>query len=48
MWETLNFVTKAESDLTNENSTNAYRVMVAGHELFGHGSGKLVQRGENG
>lgn len=42
LWETLNFVTKAESDMINENSTNAYRVMVAGHELFGHGSGKLI------
>lgn len=48
LWDTLNFMTKAESDMINENSTNAYRVMVAGHELFGHGSGKLIFRGKDG
>lgn len=48
LWETLSFMTKAESDMINDNSTNAYRVMVAGHELFGHGSGKLINRDNNG
>ena len=30
----------------HEFSKDAYKVMVAGHELFGHGSGKLIYRDE--
>jgi len=48
LWETVTFVTREESDLINQNSTDAYRVMVAGHELFGHGSGKLIYRQKDG
>jgi len=35
-------MTAKESDYMNEHSKDAYQVMVAGHELFGHGSGKLI------
>ena len=41
-------MTKNESDYLNEHGKDAYRVMVAGHELFGHGSGKLIYRGDDG
>jgi dipeptidyl-peptidase-3 len=37
-----------ESDLINRFQKQAYQVQVAGHELFGHGSGKLIYRDENG
>ena len=37
---------KHQSDLINRNQARAYQVMVAGHELFGHGSGKLIYRNE--
>lgn len=40
----MNFVTKEESDMLNNNMTDAYRVMVAGHELFGHGSGRMIYK----
>lgn len=35
---------KAESDQFNNYQTRAYMVQVAGHELFGHGSGRLIYR----
>lgn len=44
----MNFVTKEESDMLNEKMTAAYRIMVAGHELFGHGSGRLIYQDNNG
>lgn len=47
-WEHLEFMTLAESNFTHQFTKDAYRVMVAGHELFGHGSGKLLYRDENG
>ena len=37
---------KNESDFMHEFSKDAYKVMVAGHELFGHGSGKLIYKDE--
>jgi dipeptidyl-peptidase-3 len=47
-WERVDFsVSEKESDFLHENSKKAYKVQVAGHELFGHGSGKLVYK-ENG
>ena len=35
-------MTERESNYTHENMKDAYKVMVAGHELFGHGSGNLL------
>lgn len=35
---------KAESDYINRYQQKAYQVQVAGHELFGHGSGRLIYR----
>ena len=43
----MDYVTKQESDYLHEHSTDAYRVMVAGHELFGHGSGKLIYKDQS-
>lgn len=48
LWQSMAFVTQAESDNLNANMTNAYRVMVAGHELFGHGSGRLIYQDKDG
>jgi len=48
LWEKMDYITKTESDYLHEHSKEAYRVMVAGHELFGHGSGKLIYRDANG
>lgn len=46
-WQLIDFVKdKSESDFIHEFSKDAYKVMVAGHELFGHGSGKLIYRDE--
>ena len=42
LWEPIDYVTPEESHYMHENSKEAYRVMVAGHELFGHGSGKQI------
>lgn len=41
-WEQIEYLTKEESLFMHEHSKEAYRVMVAGHELFGHGSGKQI------
>ena len=38
--------TLAESQYFNKNQKLAYQVQVAGHELFGHGSGKLIYKDE--
>lgn len=44
-WQMVDFVKdKKVSDFMHEFSRDAYKVMVAGHELFGHGSGKLIYR----
>jgi hypothetical protein len=32
----------------NENRKKAYKIVVAGHELFGHGSGKLIYKDNTG
>ena len=46
-WELLEFVKdKSESNFIHEHSKAAYQVQVAGHELFGHGSGKEIYRDE--
>jgi len=37
---------KTESDFINQYQQQAYQVQVAGHELFGHGSGKMIYRDE--
>mmetsp|Transcript_15338 Transcript_15338/g.23612 ORF Transcript_15338/g.23612 Transcript_15338/m.23612 type:complete len:181 (+) Transcript_15338:1685-2227(+) len=47
-WERQDFMTERESNFTNEFSKDAFKVMVAGHELFGHGSGKLIFKGADG
>ena len=44
-WERVDFtVSEDESTFLHENVRNAYKVQVAGHELFGHGSGKLIYK----
>ena len=44
-WETIDYVkTEEEQLLLHGNSKFAYQVQVAGHELFGHGSGKLLYK----
>ena len=48
LWEQMDYLTKNESDFLHEHAKDAYRVMVAGHELFGHGSGRLIYRGKDG
>jgi dipeptidyl-peptidase-3 len=42
LWQRNEYVTQEESEYLNEHSRDAYKVQVAGHELFGHGSGKLL------
>lgn len=47
-WHTDEYISIAESDYINEHRQDAYKVQVGGHELFGHGSGKLMVRGADG
>lgn len=47
LWQKQDFMTVNESDYMNEHQKDGYQVQVAGHELFGHGSGKLIMA-ENG
>jgi dipeptidyl-peptidase-3 len=37
-----------DSALSQEFGKESDKVLTAGHELFGHGSGKLIYRDENG
>lgn len=37
---------KSESDIFSRHQKKAYLAQVAGHELFGHGSGRLIYRDE--
>ena len=48
LWERMEYVTQEDSDFLHEHMKDAMRVLVAGHELFGHGSGKLLYRGKDG
>jgi dipeptidyl-peptidase-3 len=41
-------MTEMESNYTKEHIKDGYRVMVAGHELFGHGSGRLIYADDEG
>ena len=45
---TLQFLTSEDSDLISEMYESAETVAVALHELLGHGSGKLLQKNEDG
>ena len=47
-WHKIDHINETESYFYHEHIKNAMRVLVAGHELFGHGSGKLIYRGDDG
>jgi dipeptidyl-peptidase-3 len=42
------FKNEKESDYFRDHAELASKIQVAGHELFGHGSGRLIYKNESG